>query len=168
MSLPATTFTNLFQAAYVTRDLDQAIAHFQKRHSGAVFTSIPAQGLELRIPAATASMKVAVAWIGDTQIELIEPVDGAVDIYRRALPDSGDVVAFHHLGMRITGERTAWESFRESVADADVAIEGGRQEMRFIYTDERATLGHYLEYVWMSDAFVRANPVWAGPTASAA
>jgi hypothetical protein len=36
--------------------------------------------------------------------------------------------------------------------------------MRFVYVDERATLGHYLEYVWMSDEFLAQYPLWIPPS----
>ena len=41
--------------------------------------------------------------------------------------------------------RFSWDGFRA------VAFDGAIGDMlRYIYTDERATLGHYVEHVWMS------------------
>lgn len=156
-----TPFSRAFQLAYVTRDMDRAMATIAREHGVTDFTAIPAGALELRIPAhATASLDVRVAWVGTWQIELIQPLAGTVEIYKAALPANGGSLAFHHVAISVPGDRTAWDRFRAGIPDDRIAIEGGREEMRFIYTDERDTLGHYLEYVWMSESFVEANPIW--------
>lgn len=149
-----------FQLAYVTRDLTRARASLSQAMGLTGWAVVPATGVDLQIPAgATMSMKVEVAWTGAWQIELIEPMAGATGIYEQGLPP-GDGVAFHHVGALIPGTRDDWDRFRATIADAAIAIEGGRSQMRFIYVDERDTLGHFIEYVWMSDAFVAANPAW--------
>jgi hypothetical protein len=154
-------FSRAFQLAYVTRDIDRAAAMIAREHGVTDFTSIPATELELRIPRESCvSLAVRVAWTGSWQLELIQPIDGAVDIYADELAADADSLAFHHVGILVPGERAAWDSFRATIPDNRVAIEGGREQMRFIYTDERDTLGHYVEYVWMSEAFVTANPIW--------
>ena len=163
MTLAAPGFSDAFQVAYVTRDIERAIAAFAAQHGVDRFDRVPADALELRIPPAIVSLKVAIAWIGDWQVELIQPVAGADDIYRRALPAGPDGQAMHHAGIRVRGDRAEWDRFRAGIDETRIALEGGRNEMRFIYVDERATLGHYLEYVWMSDAFIAANPIWLPP-----
>jgi hypothetical protein len=89
-------------------------------------------------------LKVAFAQVGKLQYELIEPVAGAVDIYRDGLAP-GEAMRLHHIAMRV-----------DDLAAARAASEGqGRQTVlagesrgvRFIYVDARDALGHYLEYV---------------------
>jgi hypothetical protein len=153
-------FTNFFQTAYVTRSLERGIEYFTRRHAGLRFTEIKADRLEFTIPDGVAKLRVAVGWVDGLQIEIIEPVSGAIEIYAEGLPAREDAVALHHLGMWIAGGREAWDKFRASIDDERIALEGGRDAMKFIYLNERASLGHHLEYVWMSDAFVDAFPIW--------
>jgi hypothetical protein len=153
-------FSRIFQLAYVTRDLAKAQALFERDHGVHGFTPIPAHDLELRIPAgATASMDVAVAWTGNWMIELIQPLSGAIDLYLPALP-AGDGIGFHHIAVIVPGTRADWDAFRATVDESRIAIEGGREQMRFLYLDERDTIGHHVEHVWMSEDFIRANPIW--------
>jgi hypothetical protein len=153
-------FANFFQTAYVTRSLERGIDYFTKKHAGLQFTPINADRLEFTIPNAVAKLRVAVAWVDGLQIEVIEPVSGAIDIYAEALPDTENAVALHHFGMWISGGREGWDQFRRTITDDRIALEGGRDSMRFVYLNERAALGHHLEYVWMSDAFLDAFPIW--------
>lgn len=154
-------FSRIFQLAYVTRDLAGAQALFAQRHGIRDFTPIPAHDLELHIPAGRlASMDVAVAWTGNWMIELIQPLSGAIELYAPALPRDGGV-GFHHVAAIVPGSREDWERFRATVDEERIAIEGGREHMRFLYLDERDALGHHVEHVWMSAEFIRANPIWA-------
>ena len=45
-------------------------------------------------------LKVAFAQVGKLQYELIEPVSGAVDIYRDGLA-GGEAMRLHHVAMRV-------------------------------------------------------------------
>lgn len=150
-----------FQLAYVTRDLTRARADIGRSMGLVDFAAgSAAAAIDLRIPRGEkASLEVAIAWSEAWQVELIRPVSGAIGIYEAGLPE-GEGVAFHHIGAHVAGTREDWERFRATVADQTVVLEGGRTQMRFIYVDQRATLGHYVEYVWMSDAFIDANPAW--------
>lgn len=150
----------MFQLAYVTRDITRARRTVGTTMKIDEFGAVPATAIDLRIPAnSSASLKVEIAWAGRWQIELIEPVSGAVGIYEDGLP-ADDGVAFHHVGAIVPGTRDDWDRFRATIPDERIAIEGGRSQMRFIYVDERVSLGHYVEFVWMSDAFFAGNPLW--------
>lgn len=94
------------------------------------------------------SNKLAFIWIGDLQYELIEPVSGAVDLYRNALP-ADDSPVFHHICMRVDD----WDGLRTRVDQQQypVVLEGGSDTLKFLYLDARSFLGHYLEYTWMTD-----------------
>jgi hypothetical protein len=136
-----------YQNAYVTRDLDKAIAAFRTRGGVEKVLSFEAP-VELTTPRGrgTAVSKLAFIWVNNLQYELIQPVSGLVDIYRDALPED-DSLKFHHVCMRVP----EWDSFRARIDQMGykIALEGGGDMLKFVYLDARDFLGHYLEYVWM-------------------
>jgi len=137
-----------FQNAYITRDVSKWIDVFKAQadvrklltHEGSVDLWTPA-GL------VTQTTKLAFIWVGDLQFELIQPISGA-DIYSEALPND-DGLKFHHICNRVAD----WDSFRARVDKQSypVVLERGGDALRFLYLDTRAFLGHYIEYVWMTD-----------------
>jgi hypothetical protein len=137
-----------YQNAYVTRNIDKWVGTFSARakvdkvlrYEGTTPVVTPAGK-------ATQTNKLAFIWVGDLQYELIEPVGGAVDLYRDALP-AGDALQFHHICMRVDD----WDDFRRRVDKQSypVVLEGGGDALRFLYLDAREFLGHYLEYTWMT------------------
>lgn len=136
-----------FQNAYVTRDLDKAVALVRARHGIDRVLQFQAE-VQVTTPAGTgpAAFKTALAWVGSLQYEFIEPLSGQVQVYRDALP-AGDGLAFHHVGMRVQD----WERSRADIARGPypVVLEGETPGVRFVYVDARESLGHHLEYVWM-------------------
>jgi hypothetical protein len=137
-----------FQNAYVTRNVDQWIEAFRSRAN--VRKVIVYEGSTPVVTAAgpgVQTQKLAFIWVGDLQYELIQPISGAVDLYRDALPGD-DGLKFHHICMRI-GD---WNEFRPRVDQQayPVVLQGGNEGLRFLYLDARPFLGHYLEYVWMT------------------
>jgi len=140
---------NHYQNAYVTRDLDGALAIFRAQYGFDGFQRIEVS-YELSTPAGrgTASVKLALGWIGNLQYELIEPVSGLIDVYRQGLDDRHPL-HFHHACMRVPD----WAEFRARVdrERLPVAMEGGTPgHLLWLYLDARDTLGHYLEYCWMT------------------
>ncbi len=136
-----------FQNAYVTRSLERAIATLRDRF-GAVDIKQFEASIEVKTPHGTgpAAMKTALAWVGEIQYELIEPVSGFVDIYRDALR-ADDGLQFHHICMRPDDlQQVRAEIERQGMP---IVFEGISSATKFFYADARATLGHYLEYVWM-------------------
>jgi len=82
------------------------------------------------------------------QYELIQPVSGLVDVYREDLPDRYPL-RFHHICMCVPD----WAEFRAELdrRKSPVVIEGGTPgHLQFAYVDARDSLGHYLEYCWMT------------------
>jgi Glyoxalase/Bleomycin resistance protein/Dioxygenase superfamily len=138
---------NHYQNAYITRDLDGALDLFRTQFGFDGFQRLEVS-YELTTPAGrgTATVKLALGWIGDVQYEIIEPVSGMIDVYREGLPDRYPM-RFHHACMRVH----AWDAFR---ADLDrqkvpIAMEGGTPgHLLWLYVDARDTVGHYLEYCW--------------------
>ncbi|HTV96048.1 MAG TPA: VOC family protein [Steroidobacteraceae bacterium] len=137
-----------YQNAYITRDIDRAVESFRNR-AGVRDARVFEAAVEVQTPAGRgmAVSKLAFIWIDDLQYELIEPVRGLVDIYRDALP-ADDSLKFHHICMRV-GD---WHDFRARVEArrSPVVLEGGSEQLRFLYIDARDFLGHYLEYTWMT------------------
>lgn len=138
-----------FQNAYITRDIRKSLEMFKGRAD--VRKIIEYEGSnEVMTPSGPAvqTNKLAFIWVGDLQYELIEPVSGQVDIYRDAMP-TDDSLQFHHVCARIDD----WDSFRAQVdrQPYPVVIEGNSEALKFVYLDAREFLGHYLEYVWMTD-----------------
>lgn len=139
-----------YQNAYVTRNVDKAVATFRER---ADVRSL----MEIEVPitlwtpqgSGIGVQKLALLWIEDQNIELIEPKEGDVlAIYRDALPEH-DGLAFHHACYKVDH----WNDFLARVGDqpAPLVLRGGTPGMlEFAYLDTRDWLGHYTEYVWMS------------------
>lgn len=137
-----------YQNAYVTRDIDAAVARFVGR-TGATGVMRYDADVEVWTPAGAgrAVNRLAFIWVGGVQYEFIEPVSGLVDVYRDALP-ADDALAFHHVCMRVDD----WDVFRAKVTREGwpVVLEGGDEQLRYLYLDARDLVGHYLEYVWMT------------------
>jgi catechol 2,3-dioxygenase-like lactoylglutathione lyase family enzyme len=140
---------NHYQNAYITRDLDQALDFFRSEYGFDDFKRYDVS-YELKTPSArgTASVKLALGWIGKLQYELIEPVAGLIDVYNEGLPDEYPL-RFHHICMRVPD----WDVFRAGLErdKRPVVMEGGTPgHLLWLYVDARETLGHYLEYCWMT------------------
>lgn len=138
-----------YQNAYVTRNIQKAIGDFKRRADVRKLIEYEAS-TEVMTPTGPARLtnKLAFIWVDDLQYELIEPVSGAVDMYRDALP-ADDSPVFHHICMRVND----WDDFRARVdrQPLPIVIERGGDALKFLYLDARKFLGHYLEYVWMTD-----------------
>jgi Glyoxalase/Bleomycin resistance protein/Dioxygenase superfamily len=140
---------NHYQNAYVTRDLDGALEIFRTRYGFDKFRRMEVS-YELTTPAGRgiASVKLALGWIGNVQYEIIQPVSGLIDVYQEGLSDESPL-QFHHVCMRVPD----WTEFRARVDQErfPVAMEGGTPgHLLWLYLDARDTVGHYLEYCWMT------------------
>jgi Glyoxalase/Bleomycin resistance protein/Dioxygenase superfamily len=141
---------NHYQNAYVTRDIKKAIALFRTQYNFEDFTEFEIAN-EISTPAGRGicALKMALGWIGNLQYELIEPVSGMVDIFKADLPDEYPM-RLHHICMRVND----WDAFRAEVDRRKwpVVIEGSGRggQLQYIYVDARESLGHYLEYCWMT------------------
>jgi hypothetical protein len=143
------------QLAYVTTDLAQARTTF--RDHGIPRFHVVERDLDaiVRGERGTLRLGLALAAVGDMEIELIEPRGGRTDLYTESLPRDGRfAIALHHLRVRVSGTLADWERARAALAAAasPIALEGGRDGVRFVYIDDRARLGHYIEHVWFSEA----------------
>lgn len=154
--MPRSLLAEFYQHAYVTNDMARARRQFAERWGIRSFLEFESP-LKLSTPRGTESarLKIALAFVGDLQIELIEPLGGpGARIYQQVLPATGYKVVWHHFAYRLPRGPDAWETFRSGIGNADypLAIEGhirsDHGEVRFAYLDTYAELGHYSEYVW--------------------
>jgi hypothetical protein len=141
-------FGNFMQLGYVTDDIEAAVAYFEitfgtvsclkayNRSQGGIVVVDGEVADEWVVDAALVNA-------GTTNLELIRPVSGAVDLYRSAIRP-GVPASLHHLAFRVDDidEATAvlesngksWKQFGN--------LEGF---LRFGYFDMTAELGHYVE-----------------------
>jgi hypothetical protein len=141
---------NHFQNCYVTADLDLGIATLKEQYGIAKFKVLSrgeGPGQRVRTPHGEGDLvvKAGVAILGNLTIELMEPVSGPVEIFREFLVP-GLPLRLHHIGLYtddIEGVRDQNERLGRPVV-----MEGGYAGGGYAYIDARATLGHYLEYVW--------------------
>jgi hypothetical protein len=138
------------QNAYVTNDLDRALKVYADHYGVPKF-------FELQLPpnldGSPLPLRIALANVGGVEIELIQPL-APVPLYADVLPKDGSfAIVFHHICMRIEGDLGAWERHRKQINASEhrIALEGGLGDLlRYVYTDERSRLGHYLEHLWYS------------------
>jgi len=142
------------QVAWVTTDLDRALEQFKRIYRVPEFL-VMEQSFPSIVFGEEGEMKlrIALANVDNVQLELIEPVGGGVDrIYRDPLPTDGSHAnVFHHVCVKVEGTLEDWESYRANLGpDRPVAYEGFIEGARFVYTDERATIGMFVEHVWFT------------------
>ena len=145
------------QLAYVTNDLDQATAMFEREYQAPgffVFTNSGANAVSADGP----QLRIALANVNGVEIELIEPVGGTDKLFRDVLPDApGLHVVFHHVAIRIAGPLENWLAHVDSIDTGKhrIVFQGELGDMlRYFYTDERERIGHYVEHVWMSETLL--------------
>jgi Glyoxalase/Bleomycin resistance protein/Dioxygenase superfamily len=140
------------QTAYVTTDMDRALAVFRDQYGVPSFYVFAnnAPGL---VQSDGAQLKIALAVVGGVEIELIEPIGDTAPMFSAVLPSDGSfAIRFHHVACRIAGDLSDFETHMASIDPEKhpVIWSGSMGEvMRYAYTDERAFLGHYVEHVWM-------------------
>lgn len=139
-----------YQNAYVTRNVDKAVAAFKKQDNVRTLMTFEVP-VELWTPhgSGKGTQKLAFIWIEDFNIELIEPKAGDVlAIYRNALAGD-DRLVLHHVCHRVED----WDAFMGQALQSPfpVVLRGGAPgALQFAYLDTRDWLGHYTEYVWMT------------------
>jgi hypothetical protein len=139
-----------YQNAYICDDIEAAIAQFRTHtDTGEVAIHDVDQTISTPTGPKRVSSRLAFIWIGDLQYELIQIVVDETGIYANCQSNGGPL-RFHHICMRVDN----WDSFRAKVDQQDFPLvmeRAGDDQLKFLYLDARATLGHYLEYVWTTD-----------------
>jgi len=142
------------QIAYVTSDMDEALRQFDQEYGVSAFHVFENNAPELE-QSDTAKLKIALAIVGGAEIELIEPLGSSAPLFSQYLPDDGSfAIRFHHLAFRINGSLADFEAHIASIDPGRHPIiwQGNLGDMmRYAYTDERETLGHFVEHIWMHE-----------------
>jgi len=145
--------TRLHQIAYVTNDLERAKSLFAEQYGVGRFFMLcdpPPDNIPPGIP----PLRVALANLGEIELELIQPLGRELPVFADALPqDKSFAIRFHHICFRIAGDLADWNAHRASIDESQhpVVFHGAlADDLRFLYTDERSRLGHYVEHIWMS------------------
>ncbi|MFI5881559.1 VOC family protein [Streptomyces sp. NPDC051554] len=159
-------FRNFMQLGYVTDDIDSAAAFLESRlgtvecvkhFKSSLGGGLPPAGADDPrrtfvvvdgVPADEWVIDVALVNAGPTNLEIIRPVGGMVDLYRGAVRP-GEPATLHHLGFRV-------DDFDE--ASAIVAASGRSWKqygdsgaIRFGYLDMTAELGHFVEVMELDE-----------------
>jgi hypothetical protein len=147
--------SNLWQVCYVTRDLDEGMTLLRERY-GIESTEVPTEGATFLVGDEPAPWDVRVS-MGARRgpiVELIEPVGGEVDFYRRALRDDGEL-GFHHVATYVPLGDEEWSSIGDLLAAEGLRFEYTvliPDRVRAGYVDTTAQLGHYLEICQLQPA----------------
>lgn len=140
------------QTAYVTNDMEQALAVFRDHYDVTSFY-VFANDAPGMVQSDGTQLKIALAVVGGVEIELIEPQGDTAPMFSAPLPSDGSfAIRFHHVAYRVEGDLSDFEAHMASIdPERHPVIWSGSlgDVMRFAYTDERALLGHYVEHVWM-------------------
>jgi len=142
-----------FQNAYVTRDLDRAIALCSPVMGIGGFVAMDYE-LVLRTPGGdkAVQLRVATGWLDAMQVELIQPVSGHVDPYAGGLPaDPADFIPrFHHIAVR----RDDPDALAREVAalGLPVLFETSGNGIASTFVDATSRIGHPIEFVCATPA----------------
>jgi hypothetical protein len=141
----------VFQTAYVTTDTNRALEILKRRYGVGEFLRSGTRTIPL-VAGGEMTLELSFAWVGATMIELIEPVAGAIGIYRDYLPSEGFGTRFHHVGVRLHSEEQ-WRAMLEEVESRRhrIMLEVRTPSTRALYIDTREELGHYVEYLYYMD-----------------
>lgn len=140
-----------YQNGYVTHDLDRAM-----ELTGTSFGLGPFSAFDVEMVAntptgeKTSKLRVATAWAGATQVELIQPVGGFVEPYLPFLPaDRADAVPrLHHIAVR-RDDPAAMRAEADSMG-LPLAFSSEGAGVSCIFLDARQRLGHFFEFVTAS------------------
>jgi len=133
-----------FQTAYVTRDIERTAAEFQRRFGIKSFQFVRGNQVDEHT-----RIDLALAWLGDEMVELIQPLGNGGSFYEAMLGPDPLGTRLHHFG-HLLPDRREWDRLREQVSrdGYPIALEGRVENfLSYLYVDARAHTGHYLEYI---------------------
>ena len=153
-------YGELFQMSYITRDLDAAIAHAKEAlgiesfHTSESEIDVLCFGEPRKL-----SVRAAMANIGSRQLEIIQPVAGATEVYTDEVDLSGHILNFHHTAIAVRGGYDEWQALLAEVEASGDAFaylfpieQRPDQGLSFCYVDTRHRIGHYTEFLWVDPA----------------
>lgn len=144
------------QIAYVTTDLDEALRRLDQAFGLVrfyVFDTV-SQPNHPNQPA----LRIALVRTAGTELEVIQPLGFNDAVYSDPLPKDGSfALLFHHIAVTFQGSMAEFEAYRASLDTTahPIVVEGWMTDIaRWFYTDERATLGHFIEHCWFGPELV--------------
>jgi hypothetical protein len=142
--------SGLFQLGYTATDVDQAMREIAGTYGISKFRV--SRGVKSLPGMPEMTLDQAHAFVGALQIEVNVPTGGDDGIYREFLPTEGFAIRFHHYGMMVDRAEevdhiVATLRAKNIPLGFDASIPN---VARAIYVDVRASLGHYLEYVYQA------------------
>jgi len=140
------------QVAYVTNDFDRALAVFAQVHRAKKFMELR----DMRYPTGPgreAHCNIGLAYVGATELEVIQPLGDDVQIYRDFLPADGFAIRFHHLSRFLETRRDYDEQLAlfEKMGKRIPIIGDFSGRASYFYADFRAELGHYIECITFTE-----------------
>jgi Glyoxalase/Bleomycin resistance protein/Dioxygenase superfamily len=149
-------FANIWQIAYVTRDLDAGMELLRDRF-GVESTEVPTAGATFLAGDGVVpwDVRISMGARGGQILELIEPVGGEVEFYRRSLPPDGPGLGLHHLATFVPVGEAPWSSVLELLAAEGLRVEYTMtipDRVRAGYVDTTPMLGHWLEICQLQPA----------------
>jgi Glyoxalase/Bleomycin resistance protein/Dioxygenase superfamily len=151
-------FANIWQVAYVTTDLGRAMEALRGNFGVENCTEVPTAGATFLRGDEPAEwdVRIAMGARGGAIVELIEPVGGEVDFYRRFLPEDGSAsLRLHHLATFIPTGDEAWSEFTDVLDEAGLSVDYTvliPDRVRAGYIDTTAELGHFMEVCQLQEA----------------
>jgi hypothetical protein len=132
-----------FQLGYATRDLDQAMNAFRRK-----FEPVEFHAYEPGIVNGEQSptRRIALAYLDETMIEIIEPDPAQQTIFDQSVPERAGTMGLHHMGHLIDDH----DGMLQRLAEAGYAVPlHGSVEgfLDYSYADTRGDLGHFSEFI---------------------
>ncbi|HEX8058179.1 MAG TPA: VOC family protein [Novosphingobium sp.] len=155
----AARYGELFQMSYITRDLDAAMAHCREELGIEQFHTTDAEVEVLSFgKLRPLKIRAAMANIGRNQFELIQPIEGAIEIYTDEVDLDAHIINYHHIAIAVRGGHDKWlELLDEIRASGDEFAylfppeQNPDDKLCFCYVDTRKRLGHYTEFLWVDE-----------------
>jgi hypothetical protein len=142
------------QIAYVTTNLDEALKRIDEAFELERYCFI--NTAETPNHPNQPPLRIALVRTAGTEFEVIEPLGLGAEVWSDPLPKDGSfALQFHHFATTVHGSREDFERYRATWDEArhPIVVDGwAGDDARWFYTDERATLGHFIEHCWFSDA----------------
>lgn len=160
---------NIMQVAWVTPDLERSMAQFRELYRVPEFLVLEsAFAADVWGERGEMQLRIALANVDAIQLELIQPVGGGIDrIYRDVLPaDGSHANVFHHVCVEIEGSEADWDAYMATLRGPErepVYVGHLGTGTQFCYTDERASIGMYVEHIRFDPA-TKAQMAAAVPT----